>query len=225
MSSCMSFIFLIGWHFDIPYLLQMPPSTWPIPYLTTLSFLFSGLALFSLFSLSRFFLSKILGLTVFFLGFERTIEFFYSQDFKVNLIANKILLHPIPSTQMTLAAAIGFILVGMVFTIWSKDKSTLTNNILILFFSVLILFLGALGIFLNLSHIVEQGPHVFVIHFYTGVELFILGFCFVYFKLRLNPIDQINENKWLVFKRNKSPMSGSFLTSLLSCLHHPLLRG
>ena len=73
-ASALSITFLSSWHLGLLSVLQLPPSTWPIPYDAALCLLLSGFALFALLSTFRFPLEKIFGVMIFTVGFQRVAE-------------------------------------------------------------------------------------------------------------------------------------------------------
>lgn len=189
--STVSLIFLFAWHLGLSTILNLPPSTWPIPYVSALCLFLSGLAIFALFSSYRFPLSNLLGVAIFLLGFQRTSELLFSADSKWNLLLSSVHIHPENSSKMVITAAIGFMLVGILFMLWSKTKRTISKNIILLSVATVIIFLGTIGIFIHLLPIqIDHELDRFLIHFYTAFGLFFIGLAFIVNKFHENSIKQ-----------------------------------
>lgn len=183
-SACglliMSFFFLLGWHLGITSFIQPPPSNGPVPYSSALCMLLSALALLSFFCFTQFPLSKILGIIIFLLGFQRVSTLLFPAGLRLNSVLNKVHFSPDNSSEMAFAAAIGFMLVGLVWMIWSKKEGSFIKKIFLLFFSILIVFLGAVEIFINILPIpLERKWQMVFVHFYTAIGLFLIGIGFV----------------------------------------------
>lgn len=185
--SITGLIFLLSWHFDLFSLLQLPPSTWPIPYTAALCLFLSGLSLFTLHSSPRFPLPKILGVAIFFLGLQRTIELLFPDNLGLNRLFNSIHFYPSNSSRMVISAAIGFMLVGIWLLYWSKHNKSKINKITALFISVPIIFLGSIGIFIPLLP-AEYESQTILIHFYTALGLFFIGLGFVIARFHTHPV-------------------------------------
>ncbi len=86
---------------------------------------------------------------------------------------------------MVLPAAIGFMLIGMMFVFWPTKKQLLLNKVILHLISSLIVFLGAMGAFASLLSIQENHPlQGKLIHFYTAVGFLVVGFGFVFAKFQ-----------------------------------------
>jgi hypothetical protein len=179
--SLMGVIFLTSSHFGFSSILQPPPSTWPMPYLAAECFLFSGIALFTLFS--RITLSKVIGIIIFLLAFQRTAELLLSCDSRTYSICSSIHFDMENSSKMVLSAAIGFMLIGITFALWPTKNRFLLKNVVPLFIASLIVFIGAVGVFTSLLP-TQKSHHLqgMLIHFYTAVGFLMLGLGFIFAK-------------------------------------------
>lgn len=184
-------IFLSCWHLGFPSLMQLPPATWPIPYTSAFCLVLSGLSFISFRSVSRFLLSKIFGFTIFFLGFQRVMELLLPVDYRLNRMLCNAHFCPLNS-QMVLAAAIGYMLVGILFMYWSKNNNSKLNKIVTLFISVPVIFLGSIGIFIGLLSVEYKFSNPFL-HFYTAAGLFFTGLGFVIAKFYVHRVEQITK--------------------------------
>jgi hypothetical protein len=184
----MNAVFLFSWHCNIYFLLQLPPSNWQIPYCAVLCLLLSAFALFSFIVTSNI-LPKVCGISIFLLGSQRVIELLYSANPKMYSLLNKLHFYPAKSCPMVLAAAIGFMLVGIVFAFLAKKNDSLLRSILFLFISMLVIFLGASELFINLFLIrlgIEWKP--LFVHFYTSIGFFLVGVGFIITEFHGNSI-------------------------------------
>jgi len=189
LASSMNIIFLSSWHLEFPSLLQPPPSTWPIPYPAALCLLLSGVGIFSFFRIFRFPLTQLLGLSIFLVG---SIQF--AKIFGLPLG------FPIDLSQLTLAASIGFMLVGIELLFWKRKQNLLFNSILLLSVSSLIIFLGAAGMFVNMISIHENH----LIHFYTAFGFFLVGLGFLFSQFHMKLGKNVPAQKWPLFiKRDR----------------------
>jgi hypothetical protein len=188
--SLMGVTFLSSSHLGFQAILQPPLSTWPMPYLTAECFLFSGIAFFTLFS--RTALSKIIGIVIFLLAFQRTGELLFQPDSRAYSIFNTIHFDLSNSSKMVLPAAIGFMLIGTMFVFWPSKQLRL-NNVVIYFVSSLIVFLGAVGVFTSLLSS-QRTLHLqgMLIHFYTAVGFLVVGFGFIFAKFQKKIFDLPN---------------------------------
>ncbi len=185
-SLGMGLVFLISWHLGLSSILQLSPSTWPIPYPAALCLFLSGLGFFTLFSSFQFPLSKILGMTIFLIGFQRFAELLFPPEATLNLFFNNLRFYPSNSSKMVLLAAIGFMLAGLLFVLWPK-KNSLVKSIFLLFISVLVVFLGSIGILFGILPIkIHSELQKILLHFYTSIGLFVIGFGFIFAKLYEN---------------------------------------
>lgn len=182
-------VFLSSWHLGFPSFMELPPSTWPIPYTSAFCLVLSGVSFFSLRSSSRFPLWKVCGFMIFFLGFQRTLELLFPADFRLNRLLCNAHFCPLNS-QMVLSAAIGYMLVGVLFLYWPRTCTSTVHKIITLIISVPIIFLGSIGIFINL---LPNSYGSILIHFYTAVGLFFIGLGFVIAKFYIKPIGETNK--------------------------------
>ena len=175
-TAGMGAAFLLGWHLGFSSILQLPPSTWPVPYVSSLCLLFSGLALLFLQSSSRVYLSLFLGGTIFFLGLQRVLRLLLPDSFG---FLNSVSLCPSRSPQIPPFAATGFILVGIVFLLWRKESKNLVSTIIHLLFSSSIIFMASIGLFVNTVPAYNHELRRIFIHFYTALGLLFIGLAFL----------------------------------------------
>lgn len=185
--SVLSVVCILSWHLNLSFFLKLPPATWPLPYVSAWCLLLSGLSFFLLFGTTRFQISNILGLVIFLFGFQRTSEILFPNNF----ILSSTYFHPIRSSQMVLTAAIGFMLMGLLFILWSKLKKP-SRDIALLLASSLMIFLGLFGIVIHLVPIsIHEELQKVLLHFYTSIGLFLIGFGFLIARFHtFNPLQQ-----------------------------------
>lgn len=104
----MSMMFLVSSHFVWVPILQLPPSTWPMPYRAALCILLTSLGFFTL--LSRPALSKIIACAII-------------------LLASESIVHN--SSKMVLIAACGFILTGVAFLCWKRVVAIFISSLIV----------------------------------------------------------------------------------------------
>ncbi len=142
--------------------------------------------------------SNILGCVIFLFGLQRTSEILFPN----NLILSSTYFHPAHSSQMVLTAAIGFMMMGILFMLWSKFKKT-SRDIALLFVSSLVIFLGTFGIVIHLVPIsIHEEFQKVLLHFYTSIGLFLIGFGFL--------IARFQDIQSILFSRRKSRVETSF---------------
>lgn len=188
--------FLLSWHFGIAPLLRLPPTSWPIPYISALCLLLAGLSLFTLFSSNQIPIPNVLGGAIFLLSFQRAAELLFPLDFKLNLLFNHFDFQPIQAPRMVTEAAIGYMLVGIVLLCWRKEKRYLVKNILLLMLSIAVTLLGSVGIFTGILPIkMGESPARIFMHFYSASGLFLIGLALVFARFYKSHFTRLPQKK------------------------------
>lgn len=198
------FHFLASRHLGISKFMKIPPESLPMPYISSICLFFSGISLFSVTKPGRILWTRVFGLFIFCLSLIRGIEIFFPKLFKINFFF-------FTSTPMSLTAAIGFLMVGLVFLFWTKTYKAGLKNAFLLLLSSLILFLGAVGFFIRLLSLDLDALHSIVLHFYAAIGLFFIGLSFLIVSFREITRNKPNAKNWLSFSHKQSSNNNDLL--------------
>lgn len=138
---------------------------YPLPYLSSVLLILTGLALLNLFNFKSLSLVRALGVAIVLItGIEE-----FSQLFHINLHIDFLEKHALPSTP--LLSSLGFFIIGLIFILFTRSETKLISYIDVLL-CFIVFFLGFIGI-VNLIMPLEISitwQHIFSIHFYASLS-------------------------------------------------------
>jgi PAS domain S-box-containing protein len=177
MATLSGFIFLLSWHMGWTQVLLFYPSIEVVSYGSSWGIFLAGLAIFALFLPTSIHYANILGATIALLAISRIIELSFNVKFSITeLVSRWITIPQLTTSLMPGVSLIGFILIGIVLTGWTRSKRYPLQSTLTLLASYIVLLLGISG---ALSYIIP--PQLSFIwrgtplNFYSQLSVIFIG--------------------------------------------------
>lgn len=165
---------IIGWHFEIPALIALPPSPFPTPYFSAVCILAIGVGINGIFASQRSVLTKLMGLLILLIVF---LQLFLPEIEKIlPFLGTKLS----AITPMHLFGIIGYSIIGTYFTLWKKKERSDLLSVFLGWTPFFPLFLGAIGIvhyFVFLQ--VHEETNSYLMTFYPALMIFFSSLCLI----------------------------------------------